>query len=221
MPTAKFPIPERACNLMSAANPKVHLVDLGKRIGAVVKYFILRSLIGITAAFFSTVSMAQTTYQTGCFVIGQVATAAGSNMYFPLSRGRNSMTLRKIRASWPLVVSLCIVALAGLPANRSVAAGLVNNATIVNVQPTAQGNSLGQVGAFFVYVNVAPTGGASCATYGQTSQRFVVNPNTAIGTALIATILTAWSTGHNVQINGSGLCDIWGDTESIASIYTE
>jgi hypothetical protein len=206
MPTSKFPIPERACNPMSAANPKVHLVDLGKRIGAVVKYFILRSLIGITAAFFSTVSMAQTTYQTGSFVIGQVATAAG---------------LRKIRASWMLVVSLCIVALAGLPANRSVAAGLVNNATIVNVQPTAQGNSLGQVGAFFVYVNIAPTGGPSCATFGLTSQRFVVNPNTAIGTSLIATILTAWSTGHNVQINGSGLCDIWGDTESIASIYTE
>jgi hypothetical protein len=67
---------------MSAANPKVHLVDLGKRIGAVVKYFILRSLIVITAAFFSTGSMAQTTYQTASFVIGQVGTAAGDNMYF-------------------------------------------------------------------------------------------------------------------------------------------
>jgi hypothetical protein len=50
--------------------------------GAVVRYFILRSLIGITAAFFSTVSIAQTTYQTGSFVIGQVATAAGTNLYF-------------------------------------------------------------------------------------------------------------------------------------------
>ena len=131
------------------------------------------------------------------------------------------MTLRKIRTPWTPVLGLCMVALAGLPTNRSVAAGLVNNATVLNVQPTAQGNSLGQVGAFFVYVNIAPAGGPSCATYGQTSQRFVVNPNTAIGTSLIATILTAWSTGHNVQINGSGLCDIWGDTESIASIYTE
>jgi hypothetical protein len=137
-----------------------------------------------------------------------------------LSKGRNAMTLRKIQASWTLIVSLCMVALAGLPANTSAAAGLVINATIVTVQPTAQVNSLGQVGAFFVYVNVAPTG-ASCATYGQTSQRFVVNSNTAIGTSLIATILTARSTGRNVRINGSGLCDIWGDTESIASIYTE
>jgi hypothetical protein len=82
MPTSKFPIPERACNPMSAANRKVYVVDLRKRIGAVVKYFILRSLIGITAAFFATVSIAQTTYQTGSFVIGQVATAAGTNMYF-------------------------------------------------------------------------------------------------------------------------------------------
>jgi hypothetical protein len=140
---------------------------------------------------------------------------------FTLSKGRKSMTLHKIRAPWTLVMSLCVGALAGLAANRSVAAGSVNNATIVNVQPTAQGNLLGQVGAFFVYVNIAPTGGPNCATYGQTVQRFAVNPNTAIGTSLIATILTAWSIGHNVQINGSGLCDIWADTESIASIYTE
>jgi hypothetical protein len=82
MPTAKFPIPERVCNRKLAANRKVHLVDLRKRMGAIVKYFILRSLIGITAALFSTVSMAQTTYQTGSFVIGQVGTAAGNNMYF-------------------------------------------------------------------------------------------------------------------------------------------
>lgn len=116
-------------------------------------------------------------------------------------KGRNSMTLRKIRVPWTLVVNLCMVALIGLSANRSVAAGLVNNATIVNVQPTAQGNLLGQASAFFVYVSIAPTGGPSCVTYGQTAQRFVVNPNTAIGTSLIATILTAWSTGHNVQIN--------------------
>lgn len=131
------------------------------------------------------------------------------------------MALRKLQVSPKLVFSLCIMGLASLAADISVAAGLVNNAIILNVQPTAQDNSLGQAGAFFVYVNIAPTGGPSCATYGQTSQHFVVNPNAAIGTSLIATILTACSTGHNVQINGSGLCDIWSDTESIASIYTE
>ena len=136
MPTSKFPIPERACNSMPAANRVVHLADLGKRMGAIV---------GITAAL--------SLKFTPCLD--------------PLSKGRNSMTLRKIRASWTLVVSLCIVALAGLPANRSVAAGLVNNATIVNVQPTAQGNSLGQVGAFFVYVNVAPTGGQAAQHMGR------------------------------------------------------
>jgi hypothetical protein len=33
MPTSKFLIPERAFNPMLAANGKVHLVDLHKRIG--------------------------------------------------------------------------------------------------------------------------------------------------------------------------------------------
>jgi hypothetical protein len=58
------------------------LVELRKCIGAVLKYRILRSLIGITATFFSTVSVAQTTFQTTSFVIGQVGAAVGSNMYF-------------------------------------------------------------------------------------------------------------------------------------------
>jgi hypothetical protein len=97
----------------------------------------------------------------------------------PISAANRNMTLRKMRIPWTIVVSFCMVALAGLPANRSVAAGLVNNATILNVLPTEQGNLLGQVGAFFVCVSVVPTEGPSCATCGQTSQRFVVNPNTA------------------------------------------
>jgi hypothetical protein len=103
MLNSKFPIPERACNPMLAANRKVYLVDLRKRIGIAVKYFVLRPLIGITAAFFSTVSMAQTTYQTAPFTIGQVGTAAGNNMYFRVY-GVPSMSYCASGPRWPLQI---------------------------------------------------------------------------------------------------------------------
>ena len=41
------------------------------------------------------------------------------------------------------------------------------------------------------------------------------------GNATIAVVLTAWASGHPIRIVGSGACDIWGDTESVAYVFTE
>jgi hypothetical protein len=117
-----------------------------------------------------------------------------------------------------LIGFLAAMLLALAPARAST--GLVNHATIVNLQPTTNVNLMGQAGVYFVYVNLPP-GGPTCATYGQSSQRFATNPNTAAGMTIISTLLAALALGRNVEINGSGACDIWADTESIASVYTE
>ena len=116
-----------------------------------------------------------------------------------------------------VVACAALLALAPL---ASAATGFVDQATIVNLQAVTQPNLSGQPGAYFVYINLPP-GGPSCATYGQTSKRFVVNPNTEAGMSVIATLLAAQASGRNIQVTGSGLCDIWSDTESIVSVFTE
>jgi hypothetical protein len=122
------------------------------------------------------------------------------------------------RVAWARLIIGIFAAITMSSAHAS--SGLVDQATILNLQPTTLANSLGQAGGYFVYVSISP-GGPSCATFGQSSHRFVANPNTPSGMAIISTLLTAFALGRNVQITGTGICDIWGDTESIAAVYTE
>ena len=117
------------------------------------------------------------------------------------------------------IISGCIGLLAVIPS--AYAGGVADQATIINVQPYNAPTSLGTKGAFFVMLNKNPTNGASCATYGNVNARFVTDPNSAVGQAIISTLLSAQATGRWVQIGGTGACDIWSDTETILYVYTE
>ena len=35
---------------------------------------------------------------------------------------------------------------------------------------------------------------------------------------MMATLLTAYATGRNVTIQGTGVCSVWSDTETVKSV---
>jgi hypothetical protein len=98
-----------------------------------------------------------------------------------------------LRFSAVRIVGICAAMLAAFTSAHA-SNGLVDQATILNLQPTTLPNLLGQGESYFVYVNLSP-GGQSCATYGQSSRRFVANPSAAAGMAVIPTLLTAFASG--------------------------
>lgn len=51
------------------------------------------------------------------------------------------------------------------------------------------------------------------------ADRWVIDNTTPAGQAMLSTLLTAYSTGRQVRIEGTGNCDVWGDTESVFYIY--
>lgn len=54
----------------------------------------------------------------------------------------------------------------------------------------------------------------SCATI----DRWAFDSSTAGGQSLLATLLTAYATGRQISVLGTGTCSIWGDTETVAYI---
>jgi hypothetical protein len=73
-----------------------------------------------------------------------------------------------------------------------------------------------------VFVNINGTAGGSppsCQNY--QNNRFVLNPTTTSGQALLAVVLSALARGVPVGITGSGTCSIWPDTESILQLQSE
>lgn len=109
-------------------------------------------------------------------------------------------------------VQLVSVLLASISFPSTAMAGVVQGRNIVQVQALEDANAKGQDGAFFVYFTAAVSQSPSCATE---NYRFVVNTGTDGGKALMAILLTAHAQNTPVTVVGSGLCDIWGDTESI------
>ena len=81
--------------------------------------------------------------------------------------------------------------------------------TITSVEGTGEGNS-----AVFIGINGTVGGQPPTCAQAETT-RFVVNPSTPQGQALVAMVLSAQARGASVTIFGSGSCDIWGDTESV------
>ena len=62
------------------------------------------------------------------------------------------------------------------------------------------------------------TGVPACANTQPT--RFALDASTPAGKAQLAGLLTAYSSGKQVVIIGTGTCSSWGDTESIDYFYT-
>lgn len=79
-----------------------------------------------------------------------------------------------------------------------------NGGTISNVYVQQEGAAL------FVITNVSGTW-PSCAV----SSRFAINTTTPAGQALFSTVLSAVKTHAPLTVHGAGVCDIWGDSESV------
>ena len=73
-------------------------------------------------------------------------------------------------------------------------------------------------GWYFVYPSSPITNGAACAT---DTSRFVLDPSTPKGQAMIATALTAWAIGATVFIVGTGDCSIANNVESLRYMIAE
>lgn len=82
-----------------------------------------------------------------------------------------------------------------------------NGGTILNIFVQQEGAALFQVS------NISGSW-PSCAT----SSRFVINTTTPAGQALFSTLLSALKAHTPVNIHGKGVCDIWGDSESVEYI---
>jgi len=76
--------------------------------------------------------------------------------------------------------------------------------SISNITPNAAGR------VFFQHSGTH-TARPSCATL----DRWVIDTTTAGGQALLSALLTAYSTGKQIQIDGTGNCSAWGDTETV------
>jgi hypothetical protein len=48
------------------------------------------------------------------------------------------------------------------------------------------------------------------------TDRWVISTNNAAGQAMASALLTAWSLHKQISVIGSGVCDIWGDTETVS-----
>lgn len=53
------------------------------------------------------------------------------------------------------------------------------------------------------------------------ASRWAINASTTAGQAAVSVLLTAWSQHKRVLVSGTGNCDIWGDTETIAYFVVE
>jgi len=100
-----------------------------------------------------------------------------------------------------------------LPGSQAAfAAGQVSNVSVSSTSVTQA--AVGTTSAFFVYLSVVIGGTPpACATQ---NTRFVVDLSTPAGQATMAAITAAQLAGRTIDITGRGLCEIWGDTETIA-----
>jgi len=83
--------------------------------------------------------------------------------------------------------------------------GAVTQANISTLYATA--------GPYYVVLNTNISNSPQCAS---NITRFAVNPSVSSGKAMIATLLTAYSTGAKVTITGANSCNIDGVSEDIS-----
>ncbi|WP_116811985.1 hypothetical protein [Steroidobacter cummioxidans] len=71
-------------------------------------------------------------------------------------------------------------------------------------------------GAVLISTTGNRTTAPGCSTY---PGRFAVDSTTPSGRSITAGLLAAETAGRNVVIVGTGLCDVYGDSETIAYFY--
>lgn len=103
---------------------------------------------------------------------------------------------------------LCVLlALAG---SAIAHAGSANPATINAVTALSITNGKGGDGLMLLDVTPTPTGQPACAT----THRFAINSATESGRLLVSTVLSAQAQGKSIRVEGLGVCDVWGDSET-------
>jgi hypothetical protein len=68
----------------------------------------------------------------------------------------------------------------------------------------------------FMFMAGTPSGQPSCERI--PSQPWVLNVKTDGGKATYSMLLVAYSQGKTVTVYGNGLCDVWGDRETVTAI---
>jgi hypothetical protein len=85
----------------------------------------------------------------------------------------------------------------------------------VHASTAGAGNITGilahQQGLLFFNQHGARTAAPACVTM----DRWVVDTSTISGQSLAATLISAWSLGRKVIVQGAGGCTKWGDTETV------
>ena len=67
----------------------------------------------------------------------------------------------------------------------------------------------------FVFTVDGQANRPACASFGSPNGRYVVDPRTERGKAIIAAVISAKSTGVKVQVGGAGTCTYYGDSEDL------
>ncbi len=74
-----------------------------------------------------------------------------------------------------------------------------------------------------IYIKVAPAlngdNGAACATH--ITWDFAFDVTTNLGNSILSMALVSYSTGKPVQVNGTGVCDLHGQVETLDSIILQ
>jgi hypothetical protein len=101
-----------------------------------------------------------------------------------------------------------IAALGALLFSAAASAGTVTGATITALgMGTAYGNLV------FVSINIPKTGNPACSN--NTAWNFVLPLTTALENQFLALLLAARATQTPVSLAGNGLCDTFGDVETL------
>jgi hypothetical protein len=111
------------------------------------------------------------------------------------------LTRRGVLAS---AISACIALCVSGPASASTA----SPGNITTLLPSAAGM------LFFNHTGTR-TGRPSCATL----DRWVFSTTTPAGQTLASALLTAWSLHKQITVIGNGVCDTWGDTETVSYFF--
>jgi hypothetical protein len=83
------------------------------------------------------------------------------------------------------------------------------------------GDSSGTVGSYLVYrygklfFNAGPATSRPACSPGNEWAVDLVGPDAAAGRAMLATIIAAHISGKTVYVHGKGVCDVWGDRETV------
>jgi hypothetical protein len=124
-----------------------------------------------------------------------------SQRYFAMTKPSTAIALTKL-----------IVAIGMLLVVRSAsAAGSVTGAVITGIGIDWQ---LGNMA--FISVNIPVSGSPACHING--SWAFVLPLSTPPQTSMLAQLLAARATQTPVSLQGNGLCDTWGDVETLVDI---